>query len=1452
MEMTPLSYVETFQLIQELNSFIDQQDNAVISVQQQYAALKKENEDRNATSISKLNSDCEAEIIGVRTNAQTIISDAQKIKAEVHALDDQLSRVDKYYVKTKRKKEEELVQTKSNNYDKYEDYFDALSGIKKDYQAISRKYSEDILPDILNSINYLFSRKRKQDYEELIVLLNTIDSFVAEINETMPELAAETVAELRNAYEQQRTELEVAQMKAASALENQYGSTLTRIADTIDEGLSRILPDELIDYISSLSDMYTKAHDKINAGSIVENGILYLAFIDYPIASFIQSQTLAAFVNEKCKKLIINGSIKFPVICSTASALPVYIQKDNSNSAVVLRIMQGIIYSFLSSVPVAKLHINVIDCENHGNSVSAFYEVKRKMPELFGKKIYTDAEDSAELIRNLNDKIENITQNLLGTQYSSVFGYSRNNRESDFTVELLTIFDFPKGIDEYSCRHLRNIIVNGPKCGIFTFVVGIAEISPDMYSREYIENLNKIKNECLVLNQSDNTVSAMGLQYFFWGMPEKPEFDVFFSKYILLNESIRNRGIVFPDTLKRLVDSKTEEEARINTEQICTLISQYDHSYGQVPQNIKTFPEKLVIGLAQYPADIFRDSIAYGAIRQKFEEINGRLTFPLTINLLRSSNVFLTYSEEQNGSIAPFTHHIIWSFLSNLPVTSINTIVFDPDKQGGSIIPFLEFRKRCPDAFDEVVCTDADSICERLQRLNQHINELIQEKLGTQYSNLLEYNNSNPARAEKINLLIIYDFPDCFDSRSIDLLLNILKNGGKCGIFTIVCNNRDVRSSSYDNTEDKIEDLKRFCSNIEHRDRKYQLLPFNLPVLIKEPLSASEIGAFVELYAELSDSIRNKGLAFEDILDRNLFSRDLSAGLSIPVGIGDGEKVVPIVFGKGSSQHALIAGATGSGKSTLLHTIIMSSMLHYSPDLLNLYLMDFKSGTEFKVYDSKHLPHIKLLALDAMQEFGESILEDLEAEMLRRSDEFKKVGASTLGEYVQATNKPTPKILVIMDEFQILFNDSTNRKVAYHCAELAKRIVTEGRSYGIHLIMATQSTKIISNLTIESGTIEQMRIRIGMKCGEGDANYLFTDRNDTKALEMMKGPIGTTVMNPEYTEEANIGFRAVYCDDITQRRYLEKISEQFADYPCEMQIFEGDRVTNLLKTNAGTADFNHDNAVTVECGTLIKVAPPLRITFDRRRNHNTLICGTNERMSENLFNIFTFFILKNKKVSVYCFDGERLLGPSSADRVYAAFTRMSGNFKVAESRGNIIEAVNEIYDLYSERKRYGGGDSVFILVKNLQFLDLVKSMFKGDTIDESEYLDSISQSEDTFDFGSDISTLGVSEKMLKIIDDGTAYGIHIVTSSLEYQSVKESMYFGENILAKFPERFVFSLNDSDAESLIEGVSVTSLRDNTVYYTDSVRNTFQLKPYVFPGIEELETFTEKLMRDDHND
>lgn len=1206
--------------------------------------------------------------------------------------------------------------------------------------------------------------------------------------------------------------------------------------------------------MGELLNKFSCSFGKVNSTVPVANNMFAVATVDYPITDFVQSDVIAKIVNKKCSALISNGSIKFPLICSTTSPLPFYIKVDGTDSEPVKQLVHGIMFSFLSSVQVSKLKLSVIDCQNHGNSAAPYFDAKKKMPELFDGQFYTNQEAAAAKIRALNEDVERISQDVLGTQYSSVFGYAKENPNSECCVELLTIFDFPKGFDEYLLSTLENIIVHGPQYGIYVAITESGEISPDTYSKEYINHVAKIRKACVFIQQEKAKFTVSGLDLTYCAMPPRNEFNAFFSKYLLINESIKNRGIAFPPIIKQRVDSKDETVLAQNIKHISDIADAYYTEYGHVPQAAAEYPDQVIIGQTQYPADVFADSFGFEKIKSSFLAPNGRITLPLSLDLSQSANLMLLFDENRSMDAAAFTHNIIWSFLSTLPVTKTNVVIFDAEKKGGSATPFLGFKKACPDVFDENIYSNADDMYERLNKLNRQIDSIIQEKLGSRYANIFEYNRSASNRAEPATLLVIYDFPNGFDARALSMLNNILKNGGKCGVYTVICSNRGVQYSTYDNVNEYMETYKRSCTQIELTDKAISLLPFNLPIFINEPLKYRDIDKFVEDYKAASEKIKNKGMAFSDILDDKPFSSTLDNGLSIPVGAGDGGSLVPITFGRGSSHHALVAGATGSGKSTLLHTLIMSAMLHYSPDLLNLYLMDFKSGTEFKVYDSKRLPHIKLLALDAMQEFGESILENLVDEMERRSEKFKSVGASKLGEYVKLSGEAMPKILIIMDEFQILYNDSTNRKVANHCAELTKRIITEGRSYGMHLLIATQSTKIISDLTLATGTIEQMRIRIGLKCGEWDANYLFSERNDAKALKMMKGPIGTAVMNEEYMENDLIGFRVAYCDDATQKKYLDIIANELTEYKYDLQIFEGNRVTPMLETEFGSSGISCEAPLSIEIGSLIKVAPPLRIVFDRRRKHNTLICGSEEHMAENLMNQYTLAILKCSSAKLYCFDGERLLGSSPADRFYKEYERFGSRFVIADDRGDIIRCVNEVYDIYTARKKKNSSEQIFIMIKNLQFMDIIKSMLKGEPIDESDYVEDAPAQEamdNPFNFGMgiDTSAMNVSDKLLKLIDDGTAYGIFFIISSLEFQSVKECMYFGENTLSKFPERYVFSLNDSDSESLIENISVASLKNNTVYYSDSIKKTFQVKPYVFPSAEELHTHLETIIGGD---
>lgn len=1461
--MKALAQNEVISLISDLNAFADNSEKLIVTTQSNYNENKKTLLNKHNSALSKLENTYKANCSAIQQQSKRTIAEAKKILSEINKLDEKLSSIDKYYVKTKNKKAELLSDKTSEEYNDATDYFKTLEKIKENFKELFKKYSEDILPGLINGLNYLFSSKRKKDYEELIVLRNTVATFVKEIENELPQLTNESLASLKEEYFTQRGSISERNKNELINFEKQYSNNLDLVAGKICTELDNVFPDEFVEYLFEIMHSYNRNIHKVNTSSEIQNEVFYMSFIDYPVDFFVQSKIVASIIKDKCSKLLIDGAVRLPIMMSIKDAPVWMIINDNSNISTVQSFTHSIMYGWLSACPVEKLSYAIIDPENRGNSISPFFDAKKKLPELFEERIFISKDEIADKIRQFNDKIENILQDKLGTQYENIFDYATNTPDYNLGLEFLMLYDFPKGFDESTLAELRNILRNGSKCGIYTIISYLPELD-NTHSKEYEQSMQTIVELSTVINQNEDKFTLRGLPVVYYKMPEKVDFAKFFSKYMLIFEGIKNRGIAFSPLIRKLVDSKDSIELEAHIEQICEMMKIYEKTYAHVPETNAGFPSFITLGKVLYPSDVFSDSLGYQHIIDKFgvkhdgnTENTLFVELPLTFDICNGFNLFLNCPETSNKGMLDFTHHVIWSFLSFIPITKVDVCVFDSEQRGNSIIPFLDFRKRSPETFDQKIYTNQEAINERLQMINTQIDEFIQEKLGNRYKDILDYNLNTPNRAEPITLLVIYDFPSGMDGRSIDLLTNILRNGNKCGIFTMMCYNPNITFSRYESIDERLEQISKYCATIDYKDGHYSLLPYNLQINIPEILSYSGTNDFVNNYVEKAEIIKKQGLSFKDILAQNLFSMNSSKSMKIPVGVGDGDSIVNITIGEGSSHHGLIAGATGSGKSTLLHTLIMSSMLHYSPDQLHLYLMDFKSGTEFKIYESVKLPHIQLLALDAMQEFGESILENLVAEMEKRGSLFKEAGQTSLKGYTQATGKPLPRILVIMDEFQILFNDSTNRKVAMNCAELTKRIVTEGRAFGIHLLMATQSTKVISDLTLSHGTIEQMRIRIGLKCGENDARYLFSDQNDAKALVMMKGPIGTAVMNLDYTEQPNIGFRAAYCDDDTQKYYLDLISKTFADIPYSLQTFEGGRTTKLIDYFATEGiGITNETPVKIHMGTLIKVAPPFAITVDKKKKHNLLICGSNERMSNTVSNNYIVSALLNENVNVYCIDGDKLVGDDGCGNFYNTVCECNSHFKIAQDRADIINFINEIYCYYLEWKKHNSEDVIFVVIKNLQFIDIVKTMLKGELVDESEFVDSaVDETEfnpaDPFatvnnmfaNKGNDDS-LSISEKLIKLIEDGSGFGIHFVITSLEYQTVRECMYYGENVLTKFPERIIFALNSNDADNLIENVSVSGLRDNTVYFTDGVKNTFQMKPYVTPSDIEVKQLLSK--------
>lgn len=808
--MDAITQAEIFALIAEVNAFADSSETLINNSRSTYDRNKQALLNRHNSTLTQLEKSYKSNCDAISGKSKRTIKEAQQMLADIDALDARLSQVDKYYRKTKEKKEAELADKTSDRYQDVDNYFAILEQIKGDYAAISKKYSEDILPALINGLNYLFSSKRKKDYEELIILRNTLKLFEQEIEEVLPTLTTEELAQQKKAYFAKRSTLLDSNKRELANLEENYRTTLDNIADRICASLDEVLPDVLVDFLHSQMVEHSKIKGKVNTSHQIEDGILYMCYVDYPVDFFVQSPIVSSLIKEKCAPLLVDGSIRMPITLTIQNAPAWFVVSDSSNNSALQAFSHSIMFSTLSACPVAKLAFSIVDPENRGNSVAPYFDAKKKLPELFGEQIIIEREQILEKINLLNARIEDILQDKLGTRFDTIYDYAKENPSYDINSELLVLYDFPKGFDEQGLASLRNILRNGSKCGIYTLIL----YTPTAVNGrdEFVQNLKTIESLSVVIKQQGESFIMRGMPLLYSAMPDKVNFAKFFSKYMLIFEGIKNRGIAFSPLIKKLVDAESMEELEQHIKFIGQMMDGYQQEYARVPAIGSTFPQSVTLGEVSYPSDIFSDSIGYDRIRKAFGERNGNnvvsldhVELPLSFDLRNSFNVLLNAPETNSSAIRIFTHHVMWSMLSFLPVTKVNFCIIDSEQRGNSILPFLDFRKRLPEIFGEKIYTSQDMIYEKLQAINAQIDDFILNKLGTKYKDLLEYNLNTPNRAEPITLLVIYDFPGGMDGRCIDTLINILRNGSKCGVYTLICHNPGVTFSRYESIEDRME-----------------------------------------------------------------------------------------------------------------------------------------------------------------------------------------------------------------------------------------------------------------------------------------------------------------------------------------------------------------------------------------------------------------------------------------------------------------------------------------------------------------------------------------------------------------------------------------------------------------------------------------------------------------------
>src|SRR5882757_3497400 len=153
-----------------------------------------------------------------------------------------------------------------------------------------------------------------------------------------------------------------------------------------------------------------------------------------------------------------------------------------------------------------------------------------------------------------------------------------------------------------------------------------------------------------------------------------------------------------------------------------------------------------------------------------------------------------------------------------------------------------------------------------------------------------------------------------------------------------------------------------------------------------------------------------------------------------------------------------------------------------------------------------------------------------------------------------------PRVLLLMDEFQELFVEDD--RVSQGAALLLDRIVRQGRAFGIHVLLGSQT--LGGAYSLARATLGQMVIRVALQCNEADA-YLIMDDNNS-APRLLSRPGEGIYNDAAGASEGNSPFQVVWLGDDERDQWLDKVHalavEKHDHHPTPI-VFEGNAPSNL-------------------------------------------------------------------------------------------------------------------------------------------------------------------------------------------------------------------------------------------------------------------------------------------------